>query len=162
MHVLSWGLIFFSVAFILHFIIWKIRVPRRQTNVLLAIFFGVCILGIFLFAKSGFFESLYIFVLFSSLTLAYIITYSAIEVDSPSLSLVMAFDKSQSSGLSRENISKFMTDEKLVICRINDLVRDKLIYKDAQTGKFKLTISGKRFVKIFVLYRRLLGAQKGG
>ncbi len=162
MHVLSSGLIFFSIAFILHFIIWKIRVPRRQTNALLAIFFSVCILGIFLFAKSGFFESLYIFVLFSSLTLAYVITYSAIEVDSPSLSLVMAFVKSGRSGLNREDISKFMTDEKLVICRINDLLRDKLIYKDPQTANFKLTTSGRNFVTIFVLYRRLLGAQRGG
>lgn len=160
MHVLSCGLIFFSIAFILHFIIWKIRIPRRQTNALFAIFFGICILGIFLFAKSGFFESLYIFVLFSSLTLAYIITYSAIEVDSPSLSLVTAFDNNAKAGLSREDISKFMTDSKLVIPRISDLVRDKLVYSDS--GKFKLTAKGKNFIRIFILYRRLLGAQKGG
>lgn len=159
MYVLFWGLVYFTTAFVVHFIIWKIRIPRRQTNALLGIFFATFILSI-IFLKPDFFESLYIFVLFTSLTLGYIITYSAIEVDSPSLSLVMAFDKSAKDGLSREEISKFMTNEKLVITRINDLVRDKLIYNDS--SKFKLTVKGRRFIRIFILYRRFLGAQKGG
>lgn len=160
MFVLFWSLLLFIAAFLLHLIIWKIRIPRRQTNTLLGIFFGIYILGILLFVRPEFFEGLYIFVFFASLTLAYIITYSAVEVDSPSLSLVMAFNKSASFGLSRENISEFMTDEKLVIPRINDLVRDKLIYVDS--GKYKLTAKGKNFIIIFILYRKLLGAQKGG
>lgn len=160
MYILFLGLSLFIIAFLLHFIIWKIRVPKRQTNTLLGIFLGVYLLDIFLFVRPGFFECLYIFVLFISLTLAYIITYSAIEVDSPSLSLVMAFIKSGSVGLSRDDIFKFMSDKKLVISRISDLVRDKLIYKISE--KYKLTRKGRNFILIFILYRKLLGAEKGG
>ena len=46
MKVLLWGIILFVLAFLLHLIIWKIRLPKRQIRMLLLIFFGVLILGI--------------------------------------------------------------------------------------------------------------------
>lgn len=163
MRILIFGLSFFIIAFILHFTIWKIRVPRRQINALLMFFFGTLALSILLsslFVGIGLLEYLQIILLFTSLTAAYIITYSAIEVDSPSLSLMLAFSAAGRAGLVMEDIYKFMTDEKLVIPRINDLVRDKLITDDY--GKYRLTRSGKNFVLIFILYRNFLGLGKGG
>lgn len=173
MKILLWGLIIFIDSFLLHLAIWKIRLPNKQTNTLLILFFGnlffflglIFSFGLLSPANSRFFPStlpeiLHIGLLFSSLTLAYIITYSAIEVDSPSLSMVLAIDKAGKEGLEKKILETTLTDDFLVIPRVNDLLRDKLIYKD--NDKFKLTPKGKSFVSIFIFWRKLMQAQTGG
>lgn len=173
MRILLWGLVLFIDSFILHLIIWKIRVPVKQTNALLLLFFGnlfFCF-AMFLSIRSFFpiysqlipsapFEYLRICILFAALTLAYIITYSAIEVDSPSLIIVLAIDKAGKSGLEKSKLENFLTDEFLVVPRAMDLVRDRLIYSD--NNRFKLTTKGRLFVAIFIFWRKLMKRKIGG
>lgn len=172
MPVLIWGLTFFAAAFILHFSIWKVRIPFRQTNALIAIFFSTLSLGLVLLFVSGNsihlqnqfmpgspFEYLHIALLSASLALAYIITYSALEVDSPSLSLILALNQA-ANGLTKEEISRIMTDQKLVIPRIKDLIRDKHITEER--GLYRISKKGRNFILIFILYRNILGLGKGG
>lgn len=173
MKVLLWGLAFFILSLILNLFIWRVHLPKRQTNALLKIFYGVFVLGIILFEASKAFnntsyqylpdgipEYLHLFLLFTSLTLAYVITYSAVEVDSPSLVMVIAVNKAGRDGLSKTEFAKLLTNERLVIPRINDLVRDKLIFLGQD--KYKLTLNGRLFISIFILYRKVMNAQKGG
>ncbi len=174
MKVLLWGLAFFILSLILNLFIWRVRLPKRQTNALLKIFYGVFVLGIILFEVSKAFndntsyqflpngipEYLHLFLLFTSLSLAYIITYSAVEVDSPSLVMVLAVNKAGRNGLSKTEFAELLTNERLVIPRINDLVRDKLIFLNRD--KYKLTSNGRLFISIFILYRKIMNAQKGG
>lgn len=173
MKVLFLGLFIFSLSFLFHLIIWKTHLPKKQVKALLQIFFITLILylvvlslfspfliSLSLFTPGSFTEYLHLILFFISLTLAYIVTYSAIEVDSPSLVIVMAIAKSGLYGLNKENLEALMTDDVLVKPRIKDLLNSKMIYLDA--NNYKLTKSGYLFIRPFIFYRRLLKAGKGG
>ena len=173
MRVLFYGIILFSLAFIMHFVIWKIHLPQKNhTLVLLKIFFGCFLFGILIsettknipfleiihFQKIP--EYLQLFLFYASLTLAYIVTYSAVEVDSPSLTMLINISKATQDGLDSERLNASMTDEFLVKARIKDLFDDRMIYMDK--GKYKLTSKAVFLVNIFIFFRKLLNAPKGG
>lgn len=106
-------------------------------------------------------EYLHIFLFVTSFTLAYMITYSALEADSPSLVMIMSIANAGPNGLPKEQFEQLMTDEMLSIPRIRDLLRDKMIF--VEKGKYKLTLKGLVFVHIFIVYRHILNiSQKGG
>jgi len=95
-----------------------------------------------------------------SLTLAYMITYSAIEADSPSLVMVMAIANSGPNGMDAKEFEATLNDDLLIRPRIMDLITDKMAYKE--DGRYRLTKKGLLFANIFIYYRRLLRAPKGG
>lgn len=173
MKILILGLILFFTAFILQLIIWKIRIPKRQIKVLLGIFFGTLFTGLLVLKVSPYLipglgiyapkyplEYLHISISFISLTLAYMITYSAIEADSPSLVMIRAVAKAGSGGLDKKEFEKTMNDDLLVIPRVRDLFNDKMAYMEGD--KYRLTPKGVMFARLFVFYRNLLNAPKGG
>ena len=173
MKILLLSLILFFTAFILQLIVWKIRIPKRQTKVLLVIFFGILFTGLLalkvspylipglgIYAPKYSLEYLHISISFISLTLAYMITYSAIEADSPSLVMIRAVAKAGSGGLDKKEFEKTMNDDLLVIPRVRDLLNDKMAYMEGD--KYRLTPKGVMFARLFVFYRNLLNAPKGG
>ena len=173
MRVLFYGIIVLSLSLFAHFIIWKINLPRKNhTLILLKIFFGFFFLSIFISKitqNTHFFEVFYLqkfpeylqfFLLYSSLTLAYIVSYSAIEVDSPSLTILLNIAKATPDGIDEEKLYGLMTDDLLVKTRIRDLFEDKMICIDKD--KYKLTSKAIILVGIFIFFRKLLNAPKGG
>lgn len=174
MKILFSGLCIFGIAFVTHLILWRAYIPKRHTNVLLQIFFGTWSLFLIAslvsriiipsyvgFLPNNFLEHLYIFLFFTSLTLSYIITYSAIEVDSPSLIMVIAISNAGKEGLAKDKFDEMMNNDILVKPRISDLLRDEMVYMEKD--KYCLTNKGEFFIKIFVFYRKLLDAPlKGG
>ena len=95
-----------------------------------------------------------------SLLLAYMITYTALEADSPSLVMVMAISSAAPDGLDKTRFDQMMSDDTLIVPRIKDLVLDKMAYVDGE--KYHLTPKGILMAQIFVFYRKLLAAPKGG
>lgn len=173
MSVLFYGVMVFCLAFLMNFIVWKVHLPKKNhTVVLLEIFFGVFIASIFIFKKASdaifigitppqsFSDYLQLFLLYSSLTLAYISSYSAVEVDSPSLTIILNIIKVAPDGLDKENLYSIMTNDLLVEPRIRDLINDKMIYRDKD--RYKLTAKGVFLANIFIFFRKLLNAPKGG
>lgn len=165
MKVLVIGLALIALAFLVHLIVWKIRIPGRQTKVLLLIFFGSLIVGLLVIGMLSswivcWLDYLHISLFVTSITLAYMITYSAIEADSPSLVMIMAINRAGSDGLDKEAFEDLMTDECLIMPRIRDLILDQMVY--LKDDRYCLTSKGVLFARIFILYRRLLKAQKGG
>lgn len=165
MKLLFLGLGIFSLAFILHLVIWKLRIPRSQTKVLLVIFSGVLISSIVFLEFIPLFdikllEYLHLGLLYICLALAYTATYSAIEADSPTLVIVDNIAKSGSSGITKEKLYELVNDDILVKPRIKDLLEAKMVY--LQQDKYKLSPNGRSFIKIFILYRNLLRLGKGG
>lgn len=167
------GLLLFCVAFILHAVLWKIHLPKRQTKTLLQVFFGFLFFGILFLISipsfapevdnlvpKGILEYLHICLIFVSLTLAYMITYSALEADSPTLVMVMTIAKAGSVGLDKEEFDKILNDDLLIKPRINDLVLDKMAYMERD--RYKLTPKGMMMARLFIIYRRILNAGKGG
>lgn len=173
MNILVWSSALICFAFLTHLIIWKIHLPKRQTKVLLQIFFGILFLALALFslkavrfpllgqpAPTSFSECLHVALFFISLTLAYMITYSALEADSPTLVMVMNIAGAGSAGLKKESFDKLMTDDILVKPRIKDLLTDQMAVLN--DGKYILTSKGVLFARIFITFRKILGAEKGG
>jgi hypothetical protein len=160
-------------AFAVHLAVWRIRLPRRHTRAIAAIFLGVQgavlaslprlaaafpALGIPSPVPAATWVSLSGFAL--SATMAYAITYTAIEADSPSLVLALAIGRAGAGGLSREEILRDMTDATLVDPRIRDLVRDGLVRIDGD--RYRITPKGRCMARLFARHRRLLGLGTGG
>lgn len=173
MKVLVYGLSFFIIAFILHLLVWRIRLPKRQVKTLLLMFFitlaAACLaLGnaapsFEIFGASppdNLWEYLHICLLFVSLTLAYMITYSALEADSPSLVMVMAISNAGPEGLDKKRFGEMMSDETLVIPRVKDLLLDQMAYMDGD--RYRLTPKGALMARMFILWRRLIKAPEEG
>lgn len=173
MNVFLYTIALFAVAFVIHFVIWKIHLPKHHTIALLAIFLVTLAAGLILFFVfsrpvclncgeliPAACEGLQIIFLFISLTLSYIVSYSALKADSPSLIMTLAIAKSGSKGLDKDIFMKTMTDEVLVIPRINDLLRSNSVYEESQ--KLKLNNKGLFFTKLFLAYRKIIRAGKGG
>ena len=167
MNILLTGLSLITIAFFLHLLIWKIYLPQKQTKALLLIFFatlgsglGFIIYNPGVIAFESFWQYLHVAFFFISFTLCYIITYSALEADSPSLVIVNLIHAAGENGLPDDELKSYLTDDVLVHPRIRDLYRDQLVFNKG--GKIFLTPKGKWFVRIFIFYRWLLNAKKGG
>ncbi|MFC1558369.1 hypothetical protein ACFL40_03340 [candidate division KSB1 bacterium] len=173
MVVLFWGLGIYLLSFILHLLIWKIKLPKKQTRALIIIFSGTFIFCLVIlssilslsgcyseFIPGRFLEFLHISLFFISLTLAYIITYSGVEVDSPALVMVMIIKKYGLDGIDKKELEEIITDDLLIKPRVEDLLFDRMAYMEGE--KYKLTPKGVLFASIFRFYRRLINAPKGG
>lgn len=159
--VLPLGLFFFAVALLAHAGLWRVRLPRRHTRALALIFLGGFIgAEIAAAGRWGLSSQARFTLLYLSLAMAYIITYSAIEADSPSLVIVRAIAGAGEAGLPESVLRDCCTDEILIRPRLDDLVRDGLVTHAAEG--YALTLKGRRFISIFLFYRRLLGKPAGG
>lgn len=172
MKIFFWSTLSLTIAFALHLLVWKIRLPERQTKAILQIFFGTlgaimafgaanpafALLGVGVPTQCA--EYLHIALFFTSFTLAYVITYSALEADSPSLIMALAVARAGAKGLPKTTFDATMTDDILVKPRIQDLLLDQMAYLEG--GKYRLTRKGILFARVFILYRNLLKAHKGG
>lgn len=135
--------------------------PKNHSKAVLFIFLWVLIIGIFISpypAKS--YEYFQLCILFISLTAAYVATYPGIEVDSPSLVMVMEIFKAGADGLERHDIEQKMSNDILIIPRLKDLVKGKMAYLDGQI--YKLTPRGIFLARFFTIYRKLLKIEKKG
>ena len=92
--------------------------------------------------------------LYIGMTLAYITTYSGMEVDSPSLVIIKIISENNKEGITQEDLYKILNDEILVKPRVNDLLLDNMAYKIDE--KYFTTIKGANMAKLFNLYRRIL------
>lgn len=174
MATLIWGVGSFLVSFLVHLAVWRIKLPKRQTKTLLLIMFAVLGAALLLLRAYGGSlarisgcavpvtagDYLHLALLNISLILSYMITYSAMEADSPTLVIAMTVAGAGPIGIAEGDFNSFVNDDKLVKPRIRDLVLDKLAYMD--NGRYRLTTKGLLFARLFIFYRALLGRGKGG
>ncbi|OGX29900.1 MAG: hypothetical protein A3F87_03490 [Omnitrophica WOR_2 bacterium RIFCSPLOWO2_12_FULL_51_24] len=159
MSVLFYGILTFFSALLIHLMVWRICLPKKNRALILAnIFFWTLVLGaVVLRAIPDYLDYI---VLYCCLAAAYIVSYPAMEADSPSLVIVRDIARAGRSGLDKSELYKTMSDEILVVARIDDLLADDLIRMDS--GKYLLTAKGRFLSGVFVRFRRLLNAPKGG
>ncbi len=98
-------------------------------------------------------EYLHICLFFISITLAYVIIYTAVEADSPSLVIILKIAEKGSKGLVKQEIEQDLNDDILVKPRINDLLKDKMAYLDG--NKYKLTRKGILIACLFNFYSKV-------
>ena len=168
MPVLIWGLIFVAAGFLIHVALWRVRPPKRHTRALVLIFLSVLVSGTLgLSMLHGQFywpyapiQYLHIALFVIVFSASYIITYSAVEVDSPSLLIIAALWRAGPLGMPASELEQWLSDDLLVKPRLKDMVRDHLA--TIENDRYFLSSKGRASIRIFIFFRRLLNMSKGG
>jgi len=172
MSILICGLGLFAVAFLLHILIWRLKRPANSVKTLITLFSSVLVSGIIgllflgrvypqsLILPQDSFASIYIAVFFYVLFLVYLLSFPAIEADSPSLVIMMNIHRAGKAGLAASEIKAALKDDLMIGPRLKDLLGAGLI--DADGSHYKINKKGVLFLLPFVAYRNFLGLGKGG
>lgn len=163
----------FSLWLIVHLVVWRLRKPVGQYVAL----GGLC-LAVLVFALTGlsalqpanrdlgaFLPSTALGVfnftmLYAALALAYLVTYSAVQADSPTMTILLRVGEAGPTGLSLDEILAQLNDDVLVVPRLEDLVVGKLVRRDG--GRYVIGPRGALLARTYICYRALLGMEKGG
>ena len=153
----------FGGAMAAHFVIWKARLPKRQIRTLLIICTAV-FLPWLVFSLVRHVLPLtvaHIGLYFWSISLSYIVTYSAIEADSPTLSLMRFIGDSGSTGRSDEEITCFMEERPFLGARLAALIKSGLVREQDD----RYVVAGRKSFafRLILSFRILYGSiPKGG
>jgi hypothetical protein len=156
----------FAAAWAIHFLVWRVRLPKSQLKALLLIFIIVwAVVVVASFARGSPIQAVVEFFYFSliywSAALCYVITYSAMEGDSPTLSLTRHLHRRGDVGVSHEEIEDFFRERPFVGARVKALVMDKILMEES-TG-YRLASGKYLFFRLILGYRRVVfGPIKSG
>lgn len=145
--------------------------PKSQLKALLVIFFVVWALASALLLTGSFDVSvesgqifvgfLYFCLLYWSAALCYVITYSAMEGDSPTLSLTRYLHRRGEGGVAHEEIEEFFRQRPFVGARVKALVTDNVFVEEE--GGYRLSPGSYLFFRVILGYRRVVfGPIKSG
>lgn len=158
-----------AIAFVIHLAWWRIRMPRRHTLVLMAVFFGtllaglacVCqVPGLVAWRPHDWLEMLHVAEFYVAMTLAYVVAYSAIEERSPSMTLLTYVSAAGDRGRSEAEMRALLAGVMPVDRRLKAMIRDGMLRLDGRT--FRISGKGRGWARLFGTWRRLAGLPKGG
>lgn len=168
MHLALFSAALFLFAFAVHWLIWRIRIPRRQTPALLLVFVGTLPVGLIAIivvpalhapVTSG--PALVLVSLFHiSAAFVYIILYSALEEQSPTLSLVKFVADARQAGRTRAELHAHLEAIQTLQSRLEAMLRDGLICETE--GVYRLTSKGQSWARVFRWWRGVLNIGVGG
>lgn len=127
-----------GALFAAHLVWWRVALPRRQRAVLLVLFLGGGIVlaplvawhvGSLGLAPLSWVEWLNVGLAVVAFALAYVVTYSALEADSPTLSLVRHIAAAGRGGLAEVELGEFMASRPFVGARLTALVDEGMVYE---------------------------------
>ena len=158
-------------AFVLHLTLWRWRLPKAQLKTLLVIFalvWGVAALSVLAgvagagsLAAGSLVGFLYFCLIYWSAALCYVITYSAMEGDSPTLSLTRHLHAKGAEGVSHEEIEEFFRQRPFVGARVKALVTDNIFVEES--GGYRLASGKYLFFRLILGYRKVVfGPIKSG
>lgn len=157
------GMGLFALALAAHVILWKVRLPKHHTPALLGIFFLVLLTGfpLAMFQGLSLLEILHASLLYVSLSLCYVITYSAIEGDSPTLSLMRFVADKPAQGRSLPEIEEFFAERPFIRARISALLHSSLVREE--NGRYFLQGRPSLPFRMILGFRKIYGeVPKGG
>jgi hypothetical protein len=165
------GALLSLLPFPLQWIAWRIRLPRRQTRAIVfsALAVDACSLLALAWTRGSLAGTpgsppltayLHIALFMFAMLCAYVITYSALEADSPTLVMVRMLHEARPNGLETAAFLARLGDEVLVLPRVRDLFRDRMA--EEVDGRIVLTAKGRLMAGYFNLYARVLGIGLGG
>src|SRR5437764_5771567 len=122
-------LVLFLGALGLHLIVWKIRLPKFQTRTLLLLFALVLFLWLVTLTlrPMSLAEVAHVCLFYTSLSLCYVITYSAFEADSPTLSLIRHAHEAAGRGMSSEAVHLVLENGPFVYAPPGELSHGALV-----------------------------------
>jgi hypothetical protein len=156
-----------ATGFAAHWLLWRVRIPARQTAALLAIFSATLLIGLatapwwpVAWRFTSAWEVLHVAIFHVAAMLAYVVAYSALEERSPSMTILSRVADSGSRGKSREELQAMLVNVSPVEIRLAAMVRDGMVRDDA--GMIVLTGKGWAWANTFSTWRRLLRFRLGG
>jgi hypothetical protein len=162
--ILILGVALLTVAFVSHWLLWRIFLPRRQTKAILLIFTAVYAgFSAFALASPGLIELfpyLYLTIFYFAMTLSYMISYTAIEAESPSCLIVRAVKQAGEAGIEKERFQVLITNETFLLNRVQGLLHSGFI--EERGGRYVVTAKGLQFLRSFDIPRRILGITRAG
>jgi hypothetical protein len=156
----------FAGAWAIHFLVWRVRLPKSQLKALLLIFmivWGVVVVASFAggWPIKAVLEFFYFSLIYWSAAFCYVITYSAMEGDSPTLSLTRHLHRKGEEGVSHEEIEDFFRQRPFVGARVRALVTDNVFLEES--GGYRLASGKYLFFRLILGYRRVVfGPIKSG
>ena len=168
MNLLIYTLGLLLAAFAVHVGVWKNGLPCNHSKSLMIIFIGVLAAATLVAAVfqqgfdlvgglNGYIQIAWAYL---AVMLAYVVTYSGIEVDSPSLVMVLEIAAAGVQGYDQQRLYQLMDNDRLVSPRVNDLLNGEMVV--LQKGFYFLTPKGKRVARLFCFYRRVLKRERKG
>jgi hypothetical protein len=160
---LSAGLLVLS--FIVHLVLWRIRLPRGHTTALLTVFLVVPVVVLLAGPLLGMPLSATVwdwvlgFLVYVPCTLTYICLYSLLEHRSPTVEMIDLIHRSGGDIAFGELRNEFVKTPAIGI-RIAQLVRSGVLAE--QEGAVTITTRWRPVVQVIVLAAAILGLSAGG
>ena len=98
--------------------------------------------------------------LYGALVLAYMVTYSAVQADSPTMAILLRVEAAGLRGCSPAELLAELDDRVLVVPRLEDLVASGLAARQGE--RYAVRPGGALLARTYIAYRRLLRMEKGG
>ena len=155
------------VAFLIHVLWWRIHMPKNTSLVLLVFFFSFMLISLAFFhfieheAVSTKFKEVQFIMLYMSYALVYIILYSAIEQQSPTLAIVHYIHLCDSDGCDSLSLYEVLSANNQITNRLALIERSGWIMKNSR-GNLCLLAKGKQVAGVFNLASLIFGLKKGG
>lgn len=112
-------------AFICHLVIWQLYVPRHASRALVAIFIlgllATLVAGLIFAPGYGLASAVYTAALYGILSLTYLLLYTGVECDSPTLTLAHFISQAGTAGRTVEEIERFVQRRPFVKSRLAQL-----------------------------------------
>lgn len=168
MSVLVIGAGLLVLAFIVQVALWRIALPERQTRALLVLFSVVPILVFGIASASGHplvlstAELARLGMMYVSCSLAYVVLYSAIEMQSPTLAIVLDIAARGSEGRTGADLLvRFGRDDPMA-GRLAAMERSGWVCRNGDV--LRLTAQGRGYARLFEHASTLVGVgrTKGG
>lgn len=168
MHVVLFAVAVFSLAFLVHWLLWRLWRPRRQILALLILFMGlfpVVLLCAWLFPEAipwpeGLWQWLHVTLFYVAVSLAYIVVYSALEQDSPSLTVVAFVAAAGQKGRTMDELQALIPLDFIIGSRFDSMLHGGLIERAGEV--YQLTPKGRFWGRLFLLFRRMFKLRLGG
>ncbi len=160
-----------SVLFAVHLVWWRVRLPRRQRAVLLLLFLvggailaplAAWVVGAVGLEPLSWVQWLNAALAVVSVALAYVVTYSALEADSPTLSLIRRVAQSGEAGLDLGQLVDFMNERPFVAARLSALFDEGMLIE--RDGRYFLAEHPYTLFRLVLFHRKavLAVADHGG
>lgn len=173
MNTLACGLGWFAVAFVAHVLRWRIARPAASGQALIRLmvatillaaattwFAGRVVPGAAALVPANAGEALRALVLALALAASWVMTYPAVEVESPTLVMVKAIADRGAGGLAEAELRQVLDEDVMVSPRIRDLLDERLAA--LRGDRLVLTAKGAALARAFAGWRSVLRLGMGG
>lgn len=154
---------------IVHVVVWRLRRPRAEYATLGVLWLAVLVAALVavhrvllqanLPSLAGV-DYVNVVMLYTALALPYVTTYSAVQADSPAMSVLLQIDGAGRAGVTRDELRQELNDGRLVIPRLEDLFRAGLARREGE--RCVIGPRGALMAGVHTWFRALLRMEKGG